>query len=386
MAGCLELVVIKLNDVGALLGKQGGHLDELTRSIRQLDLEVHDAAAGNHTFLNHRTHGHGVDVAAGHNRHHHVRAGGGGELARTQVQVFQRSQRNGAGRLDHQLVLLEHEQNHFVDVTLGDGDQIVQELVDQSEGQVAGVLDCNTFGGGNHMVSRRHTTRGQRVLPCRGALRNRTDYAHFRLECLDGERHAGTQATATERHDHVSDVRHVFEDLQTDGALAADDFVIVERRHVNHAFLVGELSSVGGGFVEHIAVQHHIGAVGLGGIDLQRRGDLRHADGGLRTTLTGRIGHALGMVACGCGDDATGDLLFGERCDLVVRAANLEGTGDLQVFRLQENLMTGHLAQYRRRDNFRMTGSPFETFGGQLQFGCMITLQRLQNILLFHSF
>ena len=48
--------------------------------------------------------------------------------------------------------------------------------------------------------------------------------------------------------------------------------------------------------------------------------------------------------------------------------------------------MTGHLAQYRRRDNSRMTGSPFETFGGQLQFGCMITLQRLQNILLFHSF
>ena len=48
--------------------------------------------------------------------------------------------------------------------------------------------------------------------------------------------------------------------------------------------------------------------------------------------------------------------------------------------------MTGHLAQYRRRDNFRMTGSAFESFGGQLQFGCMITLQRLQNILLFHSF
>ena len=83
-----------------------------------------------------------------------MRAGGGGELARTQVQVFQRSQRNGAGRLDHQLMLLEHEQNHFVDVALGDGDQIVQELV-------------NTFGGGNHMVSRRHTTRGQRVLPGR---------------------------------------------------------------------------------------------------------------------------------------------------------------------------------------------------------------------------
>ncbi len=49
--------------------------------------------------------------------------------------------------------------------------------------------------------------------------------------------------------------------------------------------------------IEHIAVQHHVGTVGLGGIDLQRRGDLRHADGGLCTTFAGRIGHALRMVA-----------------------------------------------------------------------------------------
>ena len=90
-----------------------------------------------------------------------------GELARAQIQVLKRGQRHGTGSFDHQLVLLQHEQNHLVDVTLGDGDQIVQELVNQSEGQVAGVLDRNTFGGGNHMVSRRHTTRGQRVLPGR---------------------------------------------------------------------------------------------------------------------------------------------------------------------------------------------------------------------------
>ena len=161
---------------------------------------------------------------------------------------------------------------------------------------------------------------------------------------------------------------------------------IVEWRHVNHAFLVGELSSVGGGFIEHIAVQHHVGTVGLGGIDLQRRGDLRHADGGLGSTLAGRIGHTLGMVAGRRGDDAVSDLLFGERSNLVIGTADLEGSGDLQVFRLQENLMAGHLAQHRRRNDLRVAGSAFESFGGQLQFGCMITLQRLQNILLFHSF
>ena len=136
----LELVVIKLNDVGALLGKQGGHLDELARSIRQLDLEVHDAAAGDHTFLNHRTHGHGVDIAAGHNRNHHVRGRWRRRTCANAGSGVPARPANGAGRLDHQLVLLEHEQNHFVDIALGDGDQIVQELVNQSEGQVAGCL------------------------------------------------------------------------------------------------------------------------------------------------------------------------------------------------------------------------------------------------------
>ena len=47
--------------------------------------------------------------------------------------------------------------------------------------------------------------------------------------------------------------------------------------------------------------------------------------------------------------------------------------------------MASHLAQHRGRNNLRVTGSALEPFGGQLQFGCMITLQRLQNILLFHS-
>ena len=92
------------------------------------------------------------------------------------------------------------------------------------------------------------------------------------------------------------------------------------------------------------------------------------------------------MIAGRRGDDAVSDLLFGERSNLVIGTADLEGSGDLQVFRLQENLMAGHLAQHRRRNDLRVAGSAFEPFGGQLQFGCMITLQRLQNILLFHSF
>ena len=221
-------------------------------------------------------------------------------------------------------MLLQHEQNHLVDVTLGDGDQVIKEFVEQREREIARALHGNAFGRRAHLIRSHHMTCGQRVLPSGASLRNGADHAHFRLERLDGERHSRAQTAATKRHNHIGDVRHVFENLKTDGALSAQHFVIVERRHVNHAFGIAEFLRVGGGFIEHLAAQHHISAVSLGGVHLQRRRDLRHADGGLRATLTGRVCHALGMVACGSGDDAMRKLLVGQRCDLVIRATNLE--------------------------------------------------------------
>ena len=87
-AAGLELVVVQCDDVRALLRQDGGHLDELARGVRQLDLEVHDAPAGDHTLLDDRTDGDGIDVAAGDDRHDHMRPGRGGELARAQVQML----------------------------------------------------------------------------------------------------------------------------------------------------------------------------------------------------------------------------------------------------------------------------------------------------------
>ena len=53
---------------------------------------------------------------------------------------------------------------------------------------------------------------------------------------------------------------------------------------------------------------------------------------------TCRVRDALGVVAAGVGDDAAPALLVGERCDLVVSAANLEGADRLQALRLQPEL------------------------------------------------
>ena len=167
--------------------------------------------------------------------------------------------------------------------------------------------------------------------------------------------------------------------------MAANHFVIVERRHENHALLFGELGGICRRLVEHITVQHHIGTVCLGGVNLKRRSDGRHADGGLGPTLTGRIGHTLGVIARGRGDDASSQLLVGQGGDLVVGAADLERSGDLKILRLEQNLMSGHFGQRRRRNDFRMACGARESFGGQFQFSCVIALQCFENLFLFHE-
>lgn len=210
-------------------------------------------------------------------------------------------------------------------------------------------------------------------------------HAHFRLERLDGERHAGAQTAAAQGHDHVGDVRHVFEDLKTDGALAAQHLIIIERGHVDHAFVVAQFLRVRCGFVEHLAAQHHVRAVRFSGIHLQRRSDLRHADGGLRATFTGRVRHTLRMVACGSGDDAMRKLLVRQRCDLVIRATNLERSGDLEILGLKQNLMSGHFGQHRRRNNLRVACGALQSFGGQFQFSGMIAPQCFEHLVLFHG-
>ena len=92
-----------------------------------------------------------------------------------------------------------------------------------------------------------------------------------------------------------------------------------------------------------------------------------------------------GLVAGGRGDDAAGDLLLGKRRDLVVRATNLERTGHLQVLRLEQNLMSGHLGQHRGRNNLRVACGALQSFGGQFQFSGMITPQCFEHLVLFHG-
>lgn len=106
--------------------------------VGQLDLEIHDAAARDHTLLDHRTNRHRVDVAARHDRDDDVLSRRLRELARTQIEMFERGERNGTCGLYDHLVLLEHEQDHLVDIALGDLHKVVEELIEQREREIAG--------------------------------------------------------------------------------------------------------------------------------------------------------------------------------------------------------------------------------------------------------
>ena len=246
------------------------------------------------------------------------------ELARTQIEMFERGERNGARGLHDHLVLLEHEQDHLVDIALGDLHEVVEELVEQREREIAGTTHRHALRRRDHLVGRHHMAGVERPAKCRRTLGDRADHAHLGAEHLHGERDASTQTAATKRHDDVGDTRNVFENLHGNGALPAQHLIIVERRHVDHALTLAQLDRVGRGLVEHIAVQHDVGPIRLRRVHLERRRDLRHQNRRLRPTLMGRIGDALRMVACRGGDNTALELLVGERGDLVVSAANLE--------------------------------------------------------------
>ena len=91
------------------------------------------------------------------------------------------------------------------------------------------------------------------------------------------------------------------------------------------------------------------------------------------------------MVTRGGGHNPMRKLLIGQRGDFVIGAADLERSGNLQVLRLEQNLVTSQLTERRGWDDLGVTGGTLQTLGCELQFRRMVTLQRLQNIFLFHA-
>ena len=94
---------------------------------------------------------------------------------------------------------------------------------------------------------------------------------HLGAARLDGGGDTREQAAAAGGNEHLGDVGHLFEQLKAERALAGDDGVVVEGRDVDEAVALGELTGVGAGLFEGVAVVDHAGAVPLGGGRLHER-------------------------------------------------------------------------------------------------------------------
>ena len=152
---------------------------------------------------------------------------------------------------------------------------------------------------------------------------------------LESAGYAADEAAAADGHDDSFDVRDLFEQFEGDGALAGDDFGIVEGMDEGAAFFEAAAHGLVAGLVVAGAVEDHFRAVAARGGDLNQRRGKRHDDLGADAARRGVKRDALRVIAgAGCDHSA---FAFGLRKgeELVERTALLERASALQVFQLQ---------------------------------------------------
>jgi uncharacterized RDD family membrane protein YckC len=163
---------------------------------------------------------------------------------------------------------------------------------------------------------------------------------------------AMSPAAADRDHQQIEVVR-VFQHFQRDCPLPCD------HQRVVVGVDEGEAARVRQGLGAHLrlrhalALEHDLGAMCPGGLDLHERGGHRHDDGGGNRQSRGVVGDRLGMVAGGHRDHAARARRRVERGELVERAAILERVGDLQIFVLHVDLGAGQRRELRRGQHRR---------------------------------
>ncbi|MNZ76598.1 hypothetical protein D3C78_951110 [compost metagenome] len=211
---------------------------------------------------------------------------------------------------------------------------------------LADLRHCHAIGKQPDLRQHHTLTRGHGGLQAVGVVRLDADHLDLRAQVLHVGGDAGDQAAATDRdEDRVQLARVLTQNLHGHGALTGDGVRIVIGVDVDKALFVHQLQRIGQRFRERVTVQHHLATARTHAFDLDLGGGLGHHDGGLDPQLTGRQGHALGMVAGRCGDYATGQFLSTELGQLVIGTANLEGEHRLQVFTLEQDVVAQTLAQ-----------------------------------------
>jgi radical SAM superfamily enzyme YgiQ (UPF0313 family) len=171
----------------------------------------------------------------------------------------------------------------------------------------------------------------------RGGLHLRGEHASVRTPGPDrGRDSRGESPTSPGGHDGVG-VREVFEDLETDGAVAGHHVDVVERVDEG-AFDTRDAPGLERPPPLVEGDLHDAPAQARHGLELGVGGGLRGEHGAGEPPLPRPPGDALGHVPRGGGHDALRQLARREARDRVRRAADLERAGGLQVLELQEDV------------------------------------------------
>ena len=246
----------------------------------------------------------GGDVAAG-DRHADALAGGV-DLAREQ-----RGERAGAARLRDGLRALEQEPHGRDDLLVGDRHDLVHELLDDRERELAGDRQLLAVGDRARDLDPDALAGRQRALEVVARLRLDADDPRVRAERRGRGGAAGHQPAAADRDDQHVERPGVLEQLERDRALAGHHALVVVRVHRDQPAL-GDQRREQRLAVGAVAVEEHdLGAVAAGRGQLARRRVLGHQDHGRRLEQPRGERDGLRVVAGGHGRDATRALVGG---------------------------------------------------------------------------
>ena len=340
-------VVLDVDHVDAIARKQRKQPHERSRPVVDLRAQ-HEVATGvREPGANHVLQQPGIEIAAREHAHHPL-------SARIDAAAEQCRDADGARALDQQLGPLEQHHDGVHDLVLGHVDDVVDESLDDREGDVPGSLDRDAVRDRAHVrrLGRPAALEGGPVR--RAARRLHADDATVGAQRLHHRRNPGEQPAAPEGNDEHVDLGHVLEHLEGEGALPGHDQGIVERAHERPALALCRGLRRSLRVVERLALEHDGRAVAAGRGLLGERCTDRHVDGGGDAEGACRERNALRVVARTRGDDPGFPLGRRQVGEPVGGAADLERARLLQVLGLEQDLGARPVRERGRREHGRV--------------------------------
>ena len=169
----------------------------------------------------------------------------------------------GAGALDDELDALEEQHDRLADLLVADGDDLVEEVLDERRRELPGVLDGDALG--NRVAVR--LLAGERC----ARLCLYADDVRAGTDAAQRERDPRGEAAAADRHHDRAEVIDLVCELEADRPLAGDHDWILERVDEGRSGLLGVFERCPHRLFEAVTCELDSGAVVAGRVDLRHR-------------------------------------------------------------------------------------------------------------------